>query len=141
MPHFVKSHGLGNDYIVMEPDKLPFALTEENIRLICHRNLGVGSDGILAMATPVRGDFAVRIYNPDGSEAEKSGNGTRIYAKYLYDYGYTTKTRFTIDTLGRPCLRRRRCRERARRWRHHEHGQGGPYWSRPRSRWTATGSR
>ena len=102
MPHFVKSHGLGNDYIVMEPDKLPFPLTPENIRLICHRNLGVGSDGILAMASPERGDFAVRIYNPDGSEAEKSGNGTRIYAKYLYDYGHTTKTHFTIDTLGGP---------------------------------------
>lgn len=100
MPHFVKSHGLGNDYIVLEPDKLPFPLTAENIRLICHRNLGVGSDGILAMARPERGDFAVRIYNPDGSEAEKSGNGTRIFAKYLYDYGHTTKTRFTIDTLG-----------------------------------------
>jgi diaminopimelate epimerase len=100
MPHFVKSHGLGNDYIVMEPDKLPFPLTEANIRLICHRNLGVGSDGILAMTRPGRGDFGVRIYNPDGSEAEKSGNGTRIFAKYLYDYGYTTKTHFTIDTLG-----------------------------------------
>jgi diaminopimelate epimerase len=100
MPHFVKSHGLGNDYLVMEPDKLPFALTEANIRLICHRNLGVGSDGILAMTLPTSGDFGVRIYNPDGSEAEKSGNGTRIFAKYLYDYGYTTKTHFTIDTLG-----------------------------------------
>ena len=100
MPHFVKSHGLGNDYLVMEPEKLPFALTPENIRLICHRNLGVGSDGILAMAKPARGDFGVRIYNPDGSEAEKSGNGTRIFAKYLYDYGHTTQTQFTIDTLG-----------------------------------------
>jgi diaminopimelate epimerase len=102
MPHFVKSHGLGNDYLVMEPDKLPFTLTEANIRLICHRNLGVGSDGILAMVPPRpgKGDFGVRIYNPDGSEAEKSGNGTRIYAKYLYDYGYTTQTHFTIDTLG-----------------------------------------
>jgi diaminopimelate epimerase len=102
MPHFVKSHGLGNDYIVMEPDKLPFALTEDNIRLICHRNLGVGSDGILALVPPQSKDFAVKIYNPDGSEAEKSGNGTRIFAKYLYDYGHTTKTEFTIETLGGP---------------------------------------
>jgi diaminopimelate epimerase len=100
VPHFVKSHGLGNDYLVMEPDKLPFALSEENIRLICHRNLGVGSDGILALSAPTHADFAVRIFNPDGSEAEKSGNGTRIFAKYLYDYGHTDKTRFTIDTLG-----------------------------------------
>jgi diaminopimelate epimerase len=106
MPHFVKSHGLGNDYIVMEPDRLPFKLTEENIKLICHRNLGVGSDGILAMvpARSGKGDFGVKIYNPDGSEAEKSGNGTRIFAKYLYDYGHTTSTLFTIDTLGGPVV-------------------------------------
>jgi diaminopimelate epimerase len=102
MPHFVKSHGLGNDYLVMEPEKLPFALTPENIRLLCHRNLGVGADGILALVPPRpgRGDFGVRIFNPDGSEAEKSGNGTRIFAKYLYDYGFTTRTHFTIDTIG-----------------------------------------
>ncbi len=100
MTQFVKSHGLGNDYIVMEPQKLPFALTEENIRLICHRNLGVGSDGILALTTSDRAEFGVRIFNPDGSEAEKSGNGTRIFAKYLYDYGHTRATHFSIDTLG-----------------------------------------
>ncbi len=102
MPHYVKGHGLGNDYIVMDPAKLPFALTPENIRLICHRNLGVGSDGILAVEPPRpgKGDFGVRIWNPDGSEAEKSGNGTRIYAKYLFDHGITARTQFTIDTLG-----------------------------------------
>jgi diaminopimelate epimerase len=104
MPHFVKSHGLGNDYLVMDPERLPFRLTPENVRLICHRNLGVGSDGILEMvpARPGCGDFGVRIWNPDGSEAEKSGNGTRIFAKYLYDYGHTTRTHFVIDTLGGP---------------------------------------
>lgn len=100
MPHYVKSHGLGNDYIVMDPATLPFDLTPENIQLICHRNLGVGSDGILTPDTPRGADFAVRIWNPDGSEAEKSGNGTRIFAKYLYDYGLTRETHFTINTLG-----------------------------------------
>jgi diaminopimelate epimerase len=97
---FVKSHGLGNDYIVIDPARVDFALTPEHVRLICDRNRGVGSDGILAVDRPRGADFAVRIHNPDGSEAEKSGNGLRIFAKYLYDHGYTQASRFTIDTLG-----------------------------------------
>jgi diaminopimelate epimerase len=97
---FVKSHGLGNDYIVIDPARVPFALSPERVRLICDRNRGVGSDGILELAPPRGADFAVRIHNPDGSEAEKSGNGLRIFAKYLHDHGYTEQTRFTIDTLG-----------------------------------------
>ena len=116
---FVRSHGLGNDYLVMDPSRLGFELTPDRIRLICHRNLGVGSDGILllvpvgAISNPGtevgaasrshkegEADFAVRILNPDGSEAEKSGNGLRIFAKFLYDHGYTNKTEFTIYTLG-----------------------------------------
>ncbi len=101
MPHFVKSHGLGNDYLVMEPDKLSFPLTPENIRLICDRNFGVGSDGILALSPPMLGgDYGVRILNPDGSEAEKSGNGLRIFAKYLYEHGHTQERHFTVGTLG-----------------------------------------
>jgi len=94
---FVRSHGLGNDYLVMEP---AFELTTERVRLICHRNLGIGSDGILAVSKNAGADFAVRILNPDGSEAEKSGNGLRIFAKFLYDHGYTQRTEFTIHTLG-----------------------------------------
>jgi diaminopimelate epimerase len=103
---FVRSHGLGNDYLVMDSTKLGFTLTPERIRAICHRNTGVGSDGILlkvplAAGTPLpRPDFAMRILNPDGSEAEKSGNGLRIFAKFLYDHRYTKKTEFTIHTLG-----------------------------------------
>jgi len=99
---FVRSHGLGNDYLVMDPARLGFELTPERIRAICHRNTGVGSDGILARVDPPKGaaDFAVRIFNPDGSEAEKSGNGLRIFAKFIYDQGYTKKTEFTIHTLG-----------------------------------------
>lgn len=98
---FVRSHGLGNDYLVMEPDRIGLKLTPERIRAICHRNMGVGSDGILALTKPQKGaDFALRILNPDGSEAEKSGNGLRIFAKYLYDHGHTRKTDFTIHTLG-----------------------------------------
>lgn len=97
---FVRSHGLGNDYLVMDSTKLGFTLTPERIRAICHRHTGVGSDGILALVKTKKADFAMRILNPDGSEAEKSGNGLRIFAKFLYDHGYTKKTEFTIFTLG-----------------------------------------
>jgi diaminopimelate epimerase len=97
---FVRSHGLGNDYLVMDAVRLGYELTPERTRLICHRNLGVGSDGILVVGKNPQTDFALRILNPDGSEAEKSGNGLRIFAKFLYDHGYTKKTEFTIHTLG-----------------------------------------
>jgi len=98
---FVRSHGLGNDYLVVDAAKLGFELTPERIRAICHRNTGVGSDGILALVPPAAGtDFGVRVLNPDGSEAEKSGNGLRIFAKFLYDHGYTKRKEFTIHTLG-----------------------------------------
>ena len=99
---FVRSHGLGNDYLVVDTGRLGLELTPARVRAICHRNLGVGSDGILALVTPPAGqaDFAVRILNPDGSEAEKSGNGLRIFARFLRDHGYTKKTEFTIHTVG-----------------------------------------
>jgi diaminopimelate epimerase len=98
--HYVKSHGLGNDYLVMDPDTQPVELNPRTVRLICHRNFGIGSDGILLRTESQRGDFGLRILNPDGSEAEKSGNGARIFAKYLYDSGRAKGERFTLDTLG-----------------------------------------
>ena len=97
---FVKSHALGNDYIVLDPVRLTFPLTAQAIQRLCDRHTGIGSDGILALAPSHRADFGLRIYNPDGSEAEKSGNGLRIFGKFLYDHGYTTKTTFTVETLG-----------------------------------------
>jgi diaminopimelate epimerase len=100
MPHYVKAHGLANDYIVMDPKDLPFELTPDAVRLICDRNRGVGSDGILVVSPGQGADFGVRILNPDGSEAEKSGNGVRIFAKFLREHGYTTKDTFTLHTLG-----------------------------------------
>jgi hypothetical protein len=100
MTHYVRSHGLSNDYIVMDPKDLPFDLTPNAVRLICDRNRGVGSDGILVVSPGQGADFGVRILNPDGSEAEKSGNGVRIFAKFLREHGYTTKDRFTLHTLG-----------------------------------------
>lgn len=97
---FFKGHGLGNDYIAMDPAELDFKLTPGNIRKICDRNWGVGSDGILALNDSNKADFGLRIYNPDGSEAEKSGNGLRIFARYLYATRRVRKKSFTVDTKG-----------------------------------------
>lgn len=100
MDQFVKSHGLGNDYFVLDQSAISFELTPEVIQLLCHRNYGVGSDGILLLVPSDKADFGLRILNPDGSEAEKSGNGLRIFAKYLFEHGHTEKEVFKIDTLG-----------------------------------------
>ena len=97
---FVKGHGLGNDYIVLEGKDLDFPLTPPAVQRLCHRNWGIGSDGILLLVESPNADFGLRIFNPDGSEAEKSGNGLRIFAKYLYDHGRTKKTAFTVETKG-----------------------------------------
>jgi diaminopimelate epimerase len=96
-----KGHGLGNDYIVMEAADLPAPLTAEQIQRICDRNWGVGSDGILELVPAWDGaDFGLRIWNPDGSEAEKSGNGLRIFAKYLWDHGHARRPAFSVATKG-----------------------------------------
>jgi diaminopimelate epimerase len=97
---FVKSHALGNDYLVMDPRVLSFRLTRSAVQAICHRNLGVGSDGILTIERSRRAPFGLRIFNPDGSEAEKSGNGVRILAKCLWDHGYTRRRIFDVETRG-----------------------------------------
>ena len=95
---FVKSHGLGNDYIVL--NEISFGLTKKNIQTICDVHYGIGSDGILLLTNSDKADFGLRIFNPDGSEAEKSGNGLRIFSKFLYDYGYVKSDSFSIDTIG-----------------------------------------
>ncbi len=97
---FAKGHGLGNDYLVMDQRDLPRPLSGRAITRICDRNWGVGSDGILLLVPSARADFGLRIFNPDGSEAEKSGNGLRIFAKYLWDHGHAKKEAFTVDTRG-----------------------------------------
>ncbi len=112
---FAKYHGLGNDYLVIEPSAFSeggvtpgalspaFSLADVSrlARRICHRNYGVGSDGILLgpFASSVA-DFGLRIINPDGSEAEKSGNGLRIFARYLYDTRQVGLPAFQIETPG-----------------------------------------
>jgi diaminopimelate epimerase len=98
---FVKSHGLGNDYVVVDGAHFGITLTPERVRLLCHRHLGLGSDGILEV-TAADDRFVVRIWNPDGSLAERSGNGLRIVAKFLSDHGYTDESVFSIETVVGP---------------------------------------
>ena len=97
---FVKTHGLGNEYIVLDSDNISFQLTEKAIKRSCNVNFGIGSDGILLKVPSDKADFGLRIYNPDGSEAEKSGNGLRIFCKYIYDYNFTENRQFTVETKG-----------------------------------------
>ncbi len=98
---FAKYHGLGNDYIVINPTSVGHDPTPEEVRLICHRNYGPGSDGILYGPLPTdSGHLSLRIFNPDGSEAEKSGNGLRIFSRYLFDIGRFEHEPFTLRTRG-----------------------------------------
>jgi len=92
-----KYHALGNDYLVLNPADFPGwkpAPTTEQIRVVCHRNFGVGSDGILWGPLPSQqSEFGLRIFNPDGSEAEKSGNGLRIFSRFLWSSHLRGSTR------------------------------------------------
>jgi len=96
---FVKMHGLGNEYIVLDSNNIDFKLTKQAIIRLCNIHFGIGSDGIVMKVPSAKADFGFRVYNPDGSEAEKSGNGLRIFCKYLYDYGFTKKREFSVETL------------------------------------------
>lgn len=103
MPRFHKYHALGNDYLVMDPADHPEwpAPTPDQTRAICHRNFGIGSDGILwGPLRSTNAQFGLRIFNPDGSEAEKSGNGLRIFSRYLFDQQKVGTAPFTIETPG-----------------------------------------
>ena len=94
---FTKYHALGNDYLAIP---LP-ELDKAKIERICQRNYGVGADGILLGPLESKTcDFGLRIFNPDGSEAEKSGNGLRIFSRYLWDEGFVEQNPFTVETLG-----------------------------------------
>ena len=96
---FVKMHGLGNEYIVMDRTNIDFQLTKQAIMRLCNIHFGIGSDGIVMVVPSTKADFGFRVYNPDGSEAEKSGNGLRILCKYLYDYGYVKTRHFSLETM------------------------------------------
>jgi len=97
---FEKWQALGNDYIIVERSELPFELTPERVRRICAAHFGCHSDGILLLAPPAdpRNVAALRIFNPDGSEAELSGNGAREAILYLRRHGWTDANEFAIET-------------------------------------------
>jgi diaminopimelate epimerase len=97
---FEKWQALGNDYVIVEERELPFDLTPERVRRICAPHVGVGSDGVLLLSEPdERGYVArLRIFNPDGSEAELSGNGAREAILYLRRNGWTDSDSFSIQT-------------------------------------------
>lgn len=97
---FEKWQALGNDYLIFEAAALPFDLTAARIRRICDVHIGVGSDGILLLSGPDAPGFVarLRIFNPDGSEAELSGNGAREAVMYLRHRGWTDRDRFSIQT-------------------------------------------
>ena len=97
---FEKWQALGNDYVIVEAANLPFELTPARIRRLCDRHRGVGSDGVLVLSKPDEPGFVarLRIFNPDGSEAELSGNGAREAILYLRRAGWTDASTFSIQT-------------------------------------------
>ncbi len=97
---FEKWQALGNDYLIFEERALPFALTPPRIERLCDPHTGVGSDGILLLSEPSEAGYVarLRIFNPDGSEAELSGNGAREAVMYLRRAGWTDSDRFSIQT-------------------------------------------
>ena len=98
---FYKYQALGNDYLVIPAEDLREELSTAQIIRICDRHYGIGSDGILIGPLPAEeADFRLRLYNPDGSEFEKSGNGLRIFARYLWDQRLVDDRPFTLMTPG-----------------------------------------
>ena len=99
---FVKMHGIGNDFPVFDHLQLG-APTIDQIQdaamQLCDRRFGIGGDGTISVLPSEKADFAMRMFNPDGSEAEMCGNGIRCFAKYVFDRGLTTKTEISVETL------------------------------------------
>lgn len=93
-----KYHGLGNDYLIYDPVINRTKLQERFVKLLCRRNIGIGADGVLYGPLLEDNETKVRIFNPDGSEAEKSGNGIRIFSKYLKDAGYVKENSYELTT-------------------------------------------
>lgn len=98
----IKYQGLGNDYLVLDPNKNRVQLQGKKIALLCQRGFGLGADGVLYGPVEINGKMGVHIYNSDGSEASISGNGVRIFAKYLLDHEYVNEQKFSIETLSGP---------------------------------------
>lgn len=98
----MKYQGLGNDYLILDPNKNRVQLQGKKIALMCQRGFGLGADGVLYGPVDINGKMGVHIYNSDGSESAISGNGVRIFAKYLMDHEYVKEQKFSIETLSGP---------------------------------------
>ncbi len=94
-----KYQGLGNDYLILDARKNQFQLRGKKAALMCRRGFGLGADGVLYGPVQINGKMGVHIFNADGSESAISGNGVRIFAKYLIDQGYVSEKKFEIETL------------------------------------------
>jgi len=94
-----KYQGLGNDYLILDPNKNRVQLQGKKIALLCQRGFGLGADGVLYGPVELNGKLGVHIFNADGSESAISGNGVRIFAKYLIDQQYVKEQKFAIETL------------------------------------------
>lgn len=96
--NFVKLHGQGNDFILIDGLKEEVDLPPHLIHHLCRRRFGVGADGVLLLLPSQVADFRMRIYNADGSEAEMCGNGIRCLGKYVYDHGLIDRLALTVET-------------------------------------------
>lgn len=94
-----KYQGLGNDYLILDAQKNKVQMVGKKTALLCRRGFGLGADGVLYGPVLINGKMGVHIYNSDGSESAISGNGVRIFAKYLIDHGYVNEKKFEIETL------------------------------------------
>jgi diaminopimelate epimerase len=96
---FTKCHGAGNDFVVVDARNMELPWSDVAKR-VCDRHYGVGSDGIILIMPSSSADLRMRMFNPDGSEAEACGNGLRCFVKYAFDRAITQKLTFTVETLG-----------------------------------------
>jgi len=96
---FTKSHGIGNDMIIINGIEEKFKPTNDIVQKLCNRRFGIGADQLLLLLVSKKADFKMRIFNRDGGEAEMCGNGIRCIAKYIIDHGLSKKKELTIETL------------------------------------------
>jgi diaminopimelate epimerase len=96
---FTKMQGLGNDFILLDDMSEGLELTPEQVRHLCDRHFGVGADGVIAVSPSSRADLKMRVFNPDGSEAEMCGNGIRCFALYARDRGLVPGPELSVETL------------------------------------------
>jgi diaminopimelate epimerase len=96
---FTKMHGAGNDFIVVDCRELIIMDPAEFAKIYCHRRFGIGADQVLLLYSSYKADFAMKIFNADGSEVEMCGNGIRCFAKYIWDRKLSDKSILEIETM------------------------------------------